>query len=37
MTKRILNRREFIRTAATVAASVMVVGGATTIMASNEA
>ena len=37
MTKRILNRREFIRTAATAAASVMVVGGATTIMASNEA
>ena len=37
MTKRILNRREFIRSAATAAASVMVVGGATTIMASNEA
>lgn len=37
MTKRILNRREFMRSAATAVASVMVVGGATTIMASDEA
>jgi len=37
MAKRILNRREFMRSAATAAAGVMVVGGITTIVASDEA
>src|SRR4051812_28375632 len=38
MGKRILNRREFLRTAATVAATVVVAAsGATTILASNGA
>jgi hypothetical protein len=37
MTKRILNRREFMHSATTAAAGVMVVGGVTTILASDEA
>ena len=37
MTKRILNRREFMRSVGTAAASVIVLGGVTTIMASDEA
>ncbi len=37
MTKRILNRREFLKNAGTAAASVVVLAGATTIMASNGA
>ncbi len=37
MTKRILNRREFLRSAGTAAASVIMLGGATTILASNGA
>ena len=37
MTKCILNRREFLRSAGTAAASVFMLGGATTILASNGA
>ena len=37
MAKRILNRREFIKSAGTAAASVALVSGATTIFASNGA
>src|ERR671928_995597 len=37
MTKRILNRREFIRSVGTAAASVIVLGGATTILATDGA
>ncbi|UEM24353.1 hypothetical protein JL100_032520 (plasmid) [Skermanella mucosa] len=37
MAKRILNRREFIRSAGTAAASVVVLAGATTLLASNGA
>ena len=37
MTKRILNRREFIRGAGAAAASVVVLAGATTILSSNGA
>ena len=37
MAKRILNRREFLRSAGTVAAGVVVLAGTTTILASNGA
>jgi hypothetical protein len=37
MSKRILNRREFMRTAGTTAAAVVAIGGTTTILASNRA
>jgi len=37
MTKRILNRREFIQGAGSAAASVVVLAGAATILASNGA
>lgn len=37
MSKRILNRREFLRSAATAAASVVVLSGVTTIVASDGA
>jgi hypothetical protein len=37
MAKRILNRREFLRAAGSAAATVAVLGGATTILASNGA
>ncbi len=37
MTKRILNRREFMRSVGTAAASVIVLGGATTILATDGA
>lgn len=37
MTKRILNRREFLKTAGTVTASVVVLSGTTTILAANKA
>jgi len=37
MTKRILNRREFIRSIGTATASVVLLSGATTILASNGA
>lgn len=37
MSKQILNRREFLRTAGNTAAAVVVVAGSTTILASNRA
>jgi hypothetical protein len=37
MSKQILNRREFMRTAGTVTAAVVALAGATTILASNRA
>lgn len=37
MAKQILDRREFLRTAGTVTASVVMLGGVTTIMAANRA
>jgi hypothetical protein len=37
MSKRILNRRAFLKSAGSVAASVVVLSGATTIMATNQA
>lgn len=37
MAKRILNRREFLRTTGTVAAGVVVLSGTTTILATNNA
>ena len=37
MSKRILNRREFMKTAGSTAAAVVAVAGTTTILASNRA